>query len=366
VIPSILLVVGIQLVVQIPLAVWMIAGHAETDTVVRVILIGTLAYYGLVAAFVLWRFGGKEITPVWSSKRAGPSALVGVGVGLAMAIPISALLSLLSGRVASDAFALLVASERSSGRLMAAAVLMVLCAPLVEEWLFRGLLAESLRDRGRWAAMLVSSVLFAIWHLRFAATQYYIIVGLVLAGLYLRRGLVASMSAHATFNGTLLLLAVLAAHAGAHTVDAGSVSLRVPATWRESSGTTAAFDPLSNSSDTVRPELALRGPTQALLSVFYEQSSAPIADMLTALDRRARQGLLRTPVADLEVDKATVLFADLPAGRALRMLGHVNGRRAEVVIVPKTGRVWTLVLRTAGSYRATKDFEQILRQATLR
>ena len=79
-IPSILLVVAIQLVIQIPLAVWMIAGHAETDTVVRVVIGGTLAYYGLVAAFVLWRFGGKEISPVWSSQRAGPSALVGVGM----------------------------------------------------------------------------------------------------------------------------------------------------------------------------------------------------------------------------------------------------------------------------------------------
>src|SRR5437660_8144318 len=58
VIPSILLVVAIQLVVQIPLAVWMIAGRAETATVVRVGIAGTLAYSGLVAAFVLWRFGG--------------------------------------------------------------------------------------------------------------------------------------------------------------------------------------------------------------------------------------------------------------------------------------------------------------------
>jgi hypothetical protein len=283
-----------------------------------------------------------------------------------MVVPISALLSLLSGRVASDAFALLVASERSTGRLIAAAVLMVVCAPLVEEWLFRGLLAESLRDRGRWAALLVSSLLFAIWHLRFAATQYYIVVGLVLASLYLRRGLVASMSAHATFNGTLLLLAVLASHLGPHTVETGDISLRVPATWQEDGATTANLDPLSDSTDTVAPELALRGPTRALLSVFYEQSSASTGDVLKALERRARQGSLRTPVTDLEVDTSSVFLADLPTGRALRVLGHINGRRAEVVIVPKPQRVWTLVLRTAGSYRATKDFEQILRQASAR
>ena len=365
-IPSILLVVALQLVVQIPLGVWMIAGHAETDTVVRVVIVGTLAYYGLVAAFVLWRFGGKEISPVWSSKRAGPSALVGVGVGLAMVVPISALLSLLSGRVASDAFALLVASERSTGRIIAAAALMVVCAPLVEEWLFRGLLAESLRDRGRWAALLVSSLLFAIWHLRFAATQYYIVVGLVLCGLYLRRGLVASMSAHATFNGSLLVLAVVASHLGPHTVNTGDVSLRVPATWQEESGTTGDLDPVSNSTDSVAPEVALRGPTRALLSVFAVQASGSSGDVLRALERRARQGLLRTPVTDLEVDTSSVFVADLPAGRAVRMLGHVDGRRAEVVIVPKAQRIWTLVLRTAGSYRATRDFEQILRQASLR
>ena len=70
---------------------------------------------GLVAAFVLWRFGGKEITPVWSSKRAFPSALIGVGIGLAMVLPIAALLSLISGRVASDAFALLIEEDKHAG-----------------------------------------------------------------------------------------------------------------------------------------------------------------------------------------------------------------------------------------------------------
>jgi hypothetical protein len=174
------------------------------------------------------------------------------------------------------------------------------------------------------------------------------------------------MSAHATFNGSLLLLAVVASHLGPHTVDTGDVRLRVPATWQEDSGTAADLDPVSNSIDSVPPELALRGPTRALLSVFAEQSSASSGDVLRALDRRARQGSLRTPVSDLEVDPSSVFVADLPAGRALRMLGHVNGRRAEVVIVPKAQRIWTLVLRTAGSYRATKDFEQILRQASLR
>lgn len=362
VIPSILLIVGVQLVVQIPLAVWMIASDAETDTIVRVVIVGTLAFYGLVAAFVLWRFGGKEITPVWSSKRALPSALIGVGIGLAMVVPIAALLSLISGRVASDAFALLIASERSTGRIIAAAVLLMVCAPLVEEWLFRGLLAESLRERGRWAALLVSSLLFAIWHLRFAATQYYIVVGLVLAALYLRRGLVASMSAHATFNGTLLLIAVLATHAGAHTIENRNVSLRAPATWRESDAAEqfGAFDtaPLVRGA-----ELAVRGPTRALLVVFQQPTQGTVAaDRVAAI---VRQSALEASVEDLTPDRSTVRVAAIPAGRAVRFLGSVHHHRAEVVLVPRFGRLWTVVLRTQGSYRAARDFENILKTLSL-
>lgn len=361
VLPSILLVIGVQIVLQVALAVWMIASEAEPDTIVRVILTGTLGYYGLVALYVMWRFAGKEITPVWSSRNTGVSALVGAGVGLGMVLPIAALLSLISGRLSSDTFTVLLASERSLARVIAGAVLLSICAPLVEEWLFRGLLAESLVSRGRWAALLVSSVMFALWHLRFAATQYYIVVGLVLCALYLRRGLVASITAHAVFNGTLLVLAVIAAHGPMHTIRTEELSLRVPAAWYESDVVTDV-DELGldlQAEPSPYEELNIRGPTRALLTIFHVDGPQMRADA-NALARVLRNPSFDPELGELEIDRSTVFTTAFPAGPAVRALGNMDGRRAEVVFFPREGRVWTLLLKTAGSYRAAKDFEEIL------
>jgi membrane protease YdiL (CAAX protease family) len=103
---------------------------------------------------------------------------------------------------------------------LAAAVLV----PIGEEVFFRGFaLTAWLRDLGRRSALIWSSVFFTLVHIanitagfeegaRQALVQSSVILplGLVLGWLFLQRGLVAAIAAHVTYNGTLLVLVILA------------------------------------------------------------------------------------------------------------------------------------------------------------
>jgi membrane protease YdiL (CAAX protease family) len=95
--------------------------------------------------------------------------------------------------------------------------LVIVCAPVAEELLFRGMLFRSLRDRkGFWAGAVVSSILFGMVHWQgspwessalLASTLAF--VGLGLAALYeWRRNLLTNIAAHAGFNTVGFLLFV--------------------------------------------------------------------------------------------------------------------------------------------------------------
>jgi hypothetical protein len=121
-------------------------------------------------------------------------------------------------------------SEGSLARIALAFVVIAVVAPVVEEVLFRGVVLESLRGRGVFVAVFVSSFLFALAHL--GGLVYYTGCGVVLGVLYWRRGLWASISAHAAFNGSLVLLSVLVALGPSHVLSANGVSVRAPSDWQ--------------------------------------------------------------------------------------------------------------------------------------
>jgi membrane protease YdiL (CAAX protease family) len=87
--------------------------------------------------------------------------------------------------------------------------LVIVCAPVAEELLFRGMLFRSLRDRhGFWPGAIVSSVLFGLvhwqgspWESSVLLVSTLMFVGLGLASLYeWRRNILTNMAAHAGFN----------------------------------------------------------------------------------------------------------------------------------------------------------------------
>ncbi len=102
-------------------------------------------------------------------------------------------------------------------------------APIGEELFFRGFaLTAWWRDLGAPAALVRSTIFFAVIHvlnvssasadelIRLALLQFAVIlpVGYVLGWLFIRRGMVAAIAGHMTFNGIALILFVAASTAG--------------------------------------------------------------------------------------------------------------------------------------------------------
>ena len=89
----------------------------------------------------------------------------------------------------------------------------VVLAPLGEELFFRGFAFERLAEAGpTWLAYAASSLLFAGVHLNPSAFPLYLMLGLVLAwSLRAADSIVAPVVAHALYNGSALVIAILAA-----------------------------------------------------------------------------------------------------------------------------------------------------------
>jgi membrane protease YdiL (CAAX protease family) len=101
----------------------------------------------------------------------------------------------------------------SVGQIMILFVSAAICAPLLEETIFRGALYSHLRRRWRpWISAIVVSLIFAAIHPQgWTAIPVLGTIALVLAALREWRGsLVASMTAHAINNGALVLFMGLA------------------------------------------------------------------------------------------------------------------------------------------------------------
>lgn len=113
-----------------------------------------------------------------------------------------------------------VSTDLKGWGLVSFAIFAVVAAPVLEEFVFRGLLFRSIADRrGFWPGAIVSAVAFGAFHLLtpgdgldvLALGIIHVGTGLGLAGIYWRRrNLLAPIAGHAAFN----LIAVVAIIAG--------------------------------------------------------------------------------------------------------------------------------------------------------
>jgi membrane protease YdiL (CAAX protease family) len=113
-----------------------------------------------------------------------------------------------------------ISPDISGWGLVSFAVFAVIAAPVLEEFVFRGLLFRSIADRnGFWPGAIVSAVAFGAFHLLTPGDRLAVLAlgithvgtGLGLAWIYWRRGnLLASIAGHAVFN----LIAVVSLIAG--------------------------------------------------------------------------------------------------------------------------------------------------------
>jgi membrane protease YdiL (CAAX protease family) len=320
------------------------ASHTPVVTAIWVSLVSGLFFYALCTLWVLARSAELGVRPRLGRSTALVGAAEGFVVGGALAVVLVGVMRLVEGHPVLDPTTSLLAAS-SLGPLLLGLVLLVVAAPVVEELVFRGFLAEALRDRGKRFAVLLSAVAFSLAHLRLDQFRYYVMMGVLLALVYWRRGLVGSIAAHATFNGTLLLVAVAASHGPALTLSAAGTTVAVPATYHAVSASSDGTD------------LTVVGPLGARVDFGHiDMASVPAAPLLA-------RGLSSGSVPALPgvvVDSGTAAVVDLPIGQAVSVVVEVDGRDGRLVYVPSPGRLWMAAYSSDGRARSSADFDAML------
>ena len=311
----------------------------------------TLAFYLFVLAMVQGRLLDSGIRPVWHIGPPGTGLVVGVGVGTAIAFTVLALNSLLAGHVTSDPTATIAFAQGGLLRAAALVVISVVAAPFIEELLFRGLLAESLRDRGRGGAILLSALAFALWHLRPELIRYYLFLGALLGLLYWKRGLVCSMAAHATFNGTLVVVAALSLSGPPHVVSANGVSLTVPTSWYQ----------VAHTADAGAAGLELRSASGAQLFVHRLAIRAPVDPAAMA----SRMAAVPSLGPGVTVKSGSARPVSYPAGDGAVAAVDDNGHDADAVILSGPQGSVIIELVTGGNGNAQAQFDKMLQSLQL-
>lgn len=138
----------------------------------------------------------------WSWRGLRLGLLCGLG-GLLVTIPASMVYAQLVGPHANSAVGKVFGGVRASWPwAVVVFVIVAFVAPLCEEIIYRGLLWGAVDRRwGRWAALVVTTVVFALAHLEFTRAPLLVIVAIpiALARLY-SGGLLASVVAHQVTN----------------------------------------------------------------------------------------------------------------------------------------------------------------------
>ncbi len=159
---------------------------------------------------------GPDLRLFWSGRAVGLGLMFGFG-GLFFIVPAAMLYATAVGPDATSA-----AGAAFGGFLaawpwaVAVFVLVVFLAPVCEEIVYRGLLWGAVEQRwGRWAALAVTTVLFAVAHLEFERTPLLILIAIPIGLARLYSGsLLASIVVHQVVNllpGVVLMLSVAGA-----------------------------------------------------------------------------------------------------------------------------------------------------------
>lgn len=347
---TIAVIVAGNVALQLGLIATAHAHHWSSADSLRTSLLGGAAFYVLTGVLVVIRTDTLGVRPVWLVGPARTAVLYGASVGGGTAVALSAIATLALGRPSVDAMAGAVAGDTSLLLLAGGFFVMAIAAPVAEEYVFRGFFAESLRGRGRKPALLLSAAAFSVAHLRFAQFRYFLAMGVTFGALYWGRGLVASISAHAAFNGMLVVFAVASVHGPARTYDAGGIEFRLPATWHEI-GTSAHMD------------FAATGPGSAQIAVGH----VDIPDGVTLTPDRIAAVMASgsLPVSsDLRVDSGSVrVRSDLPLGAGVSAHGAVGNHADDAVMIVSGHKLLMFEIVGGRDNRANRDFERMLHQA---
>ncbi|MBV9592228.1 MAG: CPBP family intramembrane metalloprotease [Actinobacteria bacterium] len=195
---------------------------------VAYVIIANAAAEGVLVAAVWYagrevaaRYGGWGVAFGWRRPRWMDLvwALCGFGAAFVLRIIVGVIAALLShGHAVKEAQNLTLTSVTALA-VVILAVLTVICAPLIEELVFRGLLLRTFMRRwGFWPAAVLSTAIFAVFHtyevntLAGAVTLAFGVATLGITNCFINRytdRLAPGIGAHALSNGLALLFLVL-------------------------------------------------------------------------------------------------------------------------------------------------------------
>jgi membrane protease YdiL (CAAX protease family) len=342
-------VILLNVVIQGMVLAWAGGGRVASDTAITVAIWAGLTFYGVVALVALKGLADSTIRPVWTRGDPRHALTIGLSVGAVLSTALVLAQRLAVGHLIGDPVARLIVSDGTPTRVIEAILVMVVAAPVVEEIVFRGILLESLRQRGERLALVVSSVLFAIAHLNPAELVYYTAMGAVLGRRYQRRGLRCSMAAHAAFNGAIVVVAILTTLGPARSFHFEGATFRLPSVWHQ-------VEIPGN------PTASIAGPGGSGINV----RTHPLAPgQVFDPDRAVAQADSGEAPLPPGVTITSAQLATYPAGRGVLMQVSIGDQQGEVFIVSGGGELWILSLAQEGSPRARTDFVSMLETLAL-
>ncbi|MGB3351466.1 MAG: CPBP family intramembrane glutamic endopeptidase [Mycobacterium sp.] len=193
-------------------------GSPQILTVVVVVAVPTLLAAALAMLITTIRGNGPrcDLKLQWSWRSAGSGLLFGIG-GLFLTVPASFLWVAVAGEDANSAAGDVFGGVRGTWAwAVVVFIVIVVVAPFCEEILYRGLLWGAVERRwGRWVALGVTTVVFAIAHLEWTRAPLLLVVALPIGLARLYTGnLTASIVAHQVTNllpGLVLMFTVAGA-----------------------------------------------------------------------------------------------------------------------------------------------------------
>lgn len=316
----------------------------QADTSLRVALVVTLTFYVLLGAALTAFCVRMRVGLVWVRGQLVDALVLGIPLGLLAGGVAVGLNSALSGHLASDPNVEALVGGGGALRVLLTVLVTAVLAPLVEETVFRGVLAGTLLARGPAPAVWVSAIAFAVWHMNPTSLRYYVFMGLLLATLWRKRGLVASMTAHACFNGVLTLAAIAATTGGGHLTTVGALRFSLPGGWHEVAGPVESPD-----------RHLFQGPAGAALAVLVRPGFAPTVEQL-------REGLAGSETGNAlqTVVPGTERVVQVSGGQAVTADVLVAHQRAHVLDVVAGGSAYQLLVVTAGSPAAEQDWTRLV------
>jgi membrane protease YdiL (CAAX protease family) len=341
-----IIVTAVALVLSV---IYQVGGHAfihssdVIDVSLRRALVLTVAFYVVVGAGLLTFVLRARVNLVWHRYGVPHALLLGLPLGIAGGLVGVGLNSAATGHLASDPNVTALVGGGGAARLFLTFVTVSVLAPLVEETIFRGICAGSLLARSTRQAVWLSAIAFAVWHLNPAALRYYALMGLVFAGIWLKRGLLASMSAHAAFNGVLTIAAVMATSGTSATTDFNGISVMIPGGWH--------VDHTSSLPD----RMLVAGPSGSALALLIKPDTHP-QDSIGSIESRLNSAQVQ---AGVSIDPSSITEVTTTIGPAVTGDFSIANQPGHVIEFPYQGSIYELIIITAGNPAAERSWHDI-------